>query len=84
MRTSINDQASEATFLTCVVPGGIELSARFEGSKLVVFASDECWKRAPDDAKAAENGARFLLVEIDGVQRVGHVESTGRPASQDF
>ena len=78
MPTLTIDPADSTVESLARAPDGAALRARFDGTRLTVFASDGCWKRAPADAKAIENGARFLLVDIGGKRRVARVAGFGR------
>jgi len=77
MPTSTIDLAGSPVESLARAPDGAALHARFDGTHLTVFASDSCWRRAPADAKAIENGTRFLLVDIGGMRRVARVAGSG-------
>ena len=73
MPISTIDPASSTQESVARAPDGAELRARFDGTRLTVFASNGCWKRAPADCKTIEDGARFMLVDIGGKLRVARV-----------
>jgi len=66
-------RAAEAAGAVAVAPDGTVLPARVEDGSVTVFVSEGRWRRAPADAKAIEGGSRFLLVDVDGKQRVARV-----------